>query len=93
MARVAAFLALGASAAALTCDVGIVGGGPGGVYSAMRLANASSLSVCVFERRARLGGRVFTLEGLGASNDLTVDIGAYRFAMERTTDNQDTTCV
>lgn len=92
--RVAALLLSGpASAGALQCDVGVVGGGPGGVYAAMRLGNESDRSVCVFEREDRLGGRVLTLDGLGGQKDLRVDAGAYRFARERTTGGADSTCV
>ena len=42
------------------CDLLIVGGGPGGVYAAWRLAvDTATLpgpSICVFERAARVGG-------------------------------------
>eukprot|EP00928_Gymnodinium_smaydae_P036594 TRINITY_DN25552_c0_g1_i1.p1 TRINITY_DN25552_c0_g1~~TRINITY_DN25552_c0_g1_i1.p1 ORF type:complete len:864 (-),score=63.11 TRINITY_DN25552_c0_g1_i1:76-2514(-) len=61
----------------------IIGGGPGGVYTAWRLAVDSRKirpsDVCVFERAARVGGRTFSLHGQGTRKDLTVDIGAYRF--------------
>ena len=77
-----------------TCNVAIVGGGPGGVYTAMRLANSTAnLSVCVFERRERLGGRVLTINNMGPHKDLNVDVGAYRFARHLSADKQDTTCV
>ena len=84
------------SAAALSprsCDVAVVGGGPGGLYSALRLANASTTkSICVFEALDRFGGRVHSVR-VGEKDDLVVDLGAYRFARELTDDNQDTTCV
>jgi hypothetical protein len=69
----------------LACAVAIVGAGPGGAYLAWRLATdvgpdaIEPASVCVFERTARLGGRVYSLTGLGDSSDLVVDAGAYRY--------------
>ncbi|DBB01665.1 hypothetical protein WJX77_008557 [Trebouxia sp. C0004] len=64
----------------IVCDVAVVGGGPGGVYSAYRLleANASS-NVCLFETNNRVGGRVYSLRNLGPKKDLTLDMGAYRY--------------
>lgn len=93
--RVAAFAVTGAAGAVatLSCDVGIVGGGPGGVYAAMRIGNETDTRVCLFERGDRLGGRVLTLDGLGDHGDLRVDAGAYRFAREKTTAGSDSTCV
>lgn len=86
-------LAVGSGQAATRCDVAVVGGGPGGIYTALRLANTTSQTVCLLERAGRFGGRVHTLRGLGPKADLTVDLGAYRFARHLTADNQDTTCV
>ncbi|KAL3144103.1 hypothetical protein ABBQ32_003893 [Trebouxia sp. C0010 RCD-2024] len=65
---------------AIMCDVAIVGGGPGGVYSAFRLleTNASS-NVCLFETNNRVGGRVYSLRNLGPKQDLVLDMGAYRY--------------
>jgi monoamine oxidase len=77
----------------LSCDVAVVGGGPGGIYAGLRVANSTNESVCILEAKSRLGGRVHTLRGLGSKADLTVDVGAYRFARRLTLDNQDTTCV
>ena len=88
-------IALGAASALspYSCDTAIVGGGPGGLYSALRLANSSTVkSLCVFEALDRFGGRVHSLR-VGKRDDLVVDLGAYRFARELTDDNQDTTCV
>ena len=34
--------------------------------------------VCVFELTERVGGRLFSLRGLGPDGDLTVDAGGYR---------------
>jgi monoamine oxidase len=38
----------------------------------------SASDVCVFEMTERVGGRLFSLRGLGADNDLSVDAGGYR---------------
>jgi hypothetical protein len=34
--------------------------------------------VCVFEMTERVGGRLFSLRGLGPDSDLSVDAGGYR---------------
>jgi ribulose 1,5-bisphosphate synthetase/thiazole synthase len=88
-----AVLSAAAMASPMTCDTAIVGGGPGGIYTAMRLAESSKSNVCVFEKRRRVGGRILTVGGLGEKQDIVVDGGAYRFARFMTADNQDTTCV
>ena len=42
------------------CDVAIVGGGIGGLYTAESLLrHGKETTVCVFERDARLGGRIY----------------------------------
>lgn len=64
------------------CSHVVVGGGPGGVYAAYRLAMASPASdakVCLFERTSTVGGRITSVRGLGPKRDLVVDAGAYRF--------------
>lgn len=66
------------------CSHAVVGGGPGGVYAAYRLAMATEAEakdwkVCLFERSGRLGGRIASIRGLGPRRDLTVDAGAYRY--------------
>ena len=72
------------------CDVAVVGGGPGGLYSAWRLENSTALaSICVYEAAAHFGGRIATVHEEG----LTAEAGAYRYARHLTLDNQDTTCV
>lgn len=94
-------LAVAGTVAALDCDVAVVGGGSGGLYTTYRLATAAGRDgapavgrVCLLERSAaRLGGRVHTLRGLGPHADLTAELGAYRFAQRMTQDNQDTTCI
>ncbi|BDA43792.1 probable Achacin at N-terminal half [Coccomyxa sp. Obi] len=70
-----------------TCDVAIVGGGPGGIYAAYRILEGASrngsLIVCVLEATGRVGGRVYSVRKLGEKGDLTVDMGAYRYNQER----------
>jgi len=34
--------------------------------------------VCIFEMQDRVGGRAYSLRGLGPEKDLSVDAGAYR---------------
>ena len=66
-----------------SCHIGIVGGGAGGIYTAMRLAESGSYSdktICVFERTNRVGGRIMSVPGLGPQGDHIVDAGAYRFS-------------
>lgn len=43
---------------ALDCEVAIVGGGAGGLHTALRLAPEMGDGVCLFEREAALGGRI-----------------------------------
>ncbi|NBS17138.1 MAG: hypothetical protein EBT06_12275 [Gammaproteobacteria bacterium] len=43
----------------LKCEVAIIGGGPGGLYSAYRLGPKLDKRVCVFERENHLGGRLY----------------------------------
>ncbi|CAE7278880.1 unnamed protein product [Symbiodinium natans] len=66
--------------AAAKCTHAIVGGGPGGVYTAWRLATSlPDAEVCLFERSKRLGGRIASVRGVGPHKDLVVEAGAYRF--------------
>jgi phytoene dehydrogenase-like protein len=76
----------GGTSEALACDVAIVGGGPGGVHTAFRLTNPPGMppegvsgadKVCLFEKNARLGGRIEDVQFGPASTDL-VGTGAYR---------------
>ena len=70
------------------CRVSIAGAGPGGVYTAWRLAKDGVAArpsilpdqICVFERTERLGGRIFSVRNLGPYGDLVVESGAYRFS-------------
>ena len=34
--------------------------------------------VCIFEMQGRVGGRAFSMRGLGPDGDLSVDSGGYR---------------
>jgi len=65
--------------AVIDCPTAIVGGGWAGVYAAWRLAiDAASVpptDVCLFEARASVGGRTYSVTVDG----MVVDIGAYRF--------------
>ena len=72
---------VGASAAAandVSCDLAIVGAGPGGVYLAARAAldDPTEPDVCVFERNSRVGGRIHSLRNQGPKSDLVVEAGA-----------------
>ena len=74
------------------CEISIVGAGPGGVYTAWRLAKDGVATtgvpaerVCIFERTERLGGRIFSVRGLGPYGDLVVESGAYRFSSDGAT--------
>ena len=71
------------TAADTQCQLAIIGGGPGGLYLAWRLAvdtkTMTPSDICVFERAERVGGRTFSLRDQGTKKDLVVDLGAYRF--------------
>ncbi len=59
------------------CTVAVVGAGPGGIYFAMRLAEANKTaagSICIFERAQRPGGRIYSLRGMGPHQDLCVEM-------------------
>jgi len=63
------------------CDVTIVGGGIGGIYSAWRLINSSYVPanrVCIMEQTSRVGGRQYSVKGLFPFTT-SVDVGAHRF--------------
>ena len=38
----------------------------------------AATDVCIFEMTDRVGGRLFSLRGLGPNDDLVVDAGGYR---------------
>jgi hypothetical protein len=58
----------------ITCEVAIIGGGPGGLHTAFRLGPQMGDKVCLFEKEDRLGGRIYDVSrepggpvfGLGA---------------------------
>ena len=41
--------------------------------------------ICIFEMTERVGGRIFSLRGLGPDGDLSLDAGGYR-TVSRVTD-------
>lgn len=64
-----------------SCKVAVVGAGAGGLYTAMRMMDEGKIAgedICVFEMTERVGGRLFSLRGLGPDGDLSVDAGGYR---------------
>ena len=64
------------------CDFSIVGGGIGGLYSAWRLINSSTVKankLCIFEKESRVGGRIYSLRNEFPYMKTSVDIGAHRF--------------
>jgi len=67
---------------ALSCNVAIIGGGAGGIHTAYQLAKLPSSNpnadVCVFEKRNRLGGRIFDVALNPARPDLVFGTGALR---------------
>eukprot|EP00198_Chlamydomonas_reinhardtii_P011419 XP_001700756.1 L-amino-acid oxidase [Chlamydomonas reinhardtii] len=74
-------------ASCVQCDVAIVGGGIGGMYAAYRILTGGTRPpvVCTFEATNRIGGRIFSLRGMGGRGDLCVDVGAYRYVDGRHT--------
>ena len=62
-------LARSAAAADTSCELAIIGGGPGGLYTAWRLAvdtkTVPAASICIFERAERVDrrGRAFAFAG------------------------------
>ena len=47
------------AAASAGCSLGIVGGGIAGLYTAYKLGPRLGARICLFEKEARLGGRIF----------------------------------
>jgi hypothetical protein len=66
-----------AHAESTTCDVAIVGGGPGGVHTAYKLTtqHLAHGTVCLFEKRDHLGGRVGDNYDVGFSGTSWVNDG------------------
>ncbi|MSP59488.1 MAG: FAD-dependent oxidoreductase [Myxococcales bacterium] len=79
-------------AANVSCDVAIVGGGPGGVHTAYKLAtqHLTAGPVCLFEKNDHLGGRIgdnfkvgfagkpFVKNGVTVANSGQTGTGGYR---------------
>jgi hypothetical protein len=71
-----------------SCTVSIIGAGPGGLYTAWRLATSTlttripASKICVFEQESRVGGRVYTVRsvpGVPEVNGYDIDMGAHRY--------------
>lgn len=67
-----------------SCHFSVIGAGIGGIYSAWRLAIDTATippqQICIFEAKARPGGRILTVtDAVPAFRNFTVDLGAYRF--------------
>lgn len=62
----------------LTCEVGIIGGGPAGTYLAYRLAPQYGARVCVFEKESEVGGRMFDEKVSDAPDAVRIGTGARR---------------
>lgn len=64
-----------------SCKFAVVGAGTGGLYTAMRMLDEGKIDgedICIFDMTERVGGRLFSLRGLGPDRDLSVDAGGYR---------------
>lgn len=69
----------------LKCDVVIVGGGIAGVHTAYQLGmRGKKNTVCLFEKEARLGGRILDMSLPGDPDSSRIGIGARRFHEEQT---------
>lgn len=62
----------------LTCEIGIVGGGPAGTYLAYRLAPKYGDRVCVFEKESEVGGRMLDEKVSDAPDAVRIGTGARR---------------
>jgi hypothetical protein len=79
-------------AADISCDVAIVGGGPGGVHTAYKLTNppvgvstgVAANKVCIFEKKDKLGGRIEDVQ-FGPNPGDVVGTGAYRMYSDQYT--------
>src|SRR5262245_5786057 len=68
----------------VSVPVAIVGAGPGGLYSAMRLVDSGAFrpeDIAIFDAQPEIGGRVRTLP-LG-NIAFTADVGAMRYIAKR----------
>lgn len=64
-----------------SCKIAVVGAGTGGLYTATRMVDEGMVEasdICIFEMTERVGGRLFSLRGLGPDDDMTLDLGGYR---------------
>ena len=63
----------------LECDIAIVGGGPAGLHTAMRLGPKYGSKICLFEKENRLGGRIYDVnKNLGTDKGPYIAVGARR---------------
>lgn len=62
----------------IACDVAIIGGGAGGLHTAFRLGAEMGEKVCLFEKEARLGGRIYDVSKDGGSEGPWIGVGARR---------------
>jgi phytoene dehydrogenase-like protein len=62
----------------LSCPVAIIGGGAGGLHTAYRLGDELGEDVCLFEKEARLGGRIYDVSKDGKADSPRIGVGARR---------------
>jgi hypothetical protein len=62
----------------LDCEVAIIGGGVGGLHTAFRLAPSMGERVCLFEKDAQLGGRIYDVSLDGSESSPRVGVGGRR---------------
>lgn len=68
----------------LECEIGIVGGGVAGIYTAYRLAPEHGDKVCLFEKEAELGGRSRDTTFDGKEGSPRIGLGARRVMENQT---------
>lgn len=66
------------TASSVECEIGIIGGGPAGLYTAYRLAPKYKSQICLFEKENELGGRMRDEIGNLDSKKIWVGTGARR---------------
>jgi len=62
----------------MKCDIAVLGGGIGGLYSAFRLAEAEKGSVCLFEKADYFGGRLKGVQSEADPEKRWIDMGGCR---------------
>ncbi|MGR8981743.1 MAG: FAD-dependent oxidoreductase [Gammaproteobacteria bacterium] len=62
----------------IDCNILIIGGGMGGLYTAYQLGKREIASVCLFELEARLGGRILDVSFDGKETSPRIGVGARR---------------